>query len=223
MGLVHLTPGSKRFAATVALALAALLAALSLSAATASKASAATCPSFRVLHDDRIGPANLSAGNYTVTTTPAGGLSCAAASQLFTRFLQDYDGVLPTPWRVIAQGTGKASFARGNTTAFSVARSGGEEEGGNNPSLGRLCPGSFTVNAFSMVGPLDFPKGQYLIYLPSGTGIQCHRAAVLFTRFLAQPAGRLPFPWQLKNQTATFFKPEHPVRSSFRIEPASGS
>lgn len=219
MSLVHLTPASRRAAATVALALAALLAALALSAATASTAAAATCPSFRVLHNDRIGPANLPAGNYAVTTTPAGGLGCAQASALFTRFLQDYDGVLPTPWRVTAQGTGKASFARGGTTAFSVARSGGGE-GGGNPSLGRLCPGSFTVNAFSMVGPLDFPKGQYLIYLPAGTGIQCHRAAVLFTRFLSQPGGRLPFPWQLTNQTATFFKPEHPVRSSFRIEPS---
>jgi hypothetical protein len=224
VGLVHPTPGSKRVAASVALALVALFAALALSAATASTASAASCPSFRVLHNDRIGPANLPAGNYTLTTTPAGGLGCAQASALFSRFLQDYDGVLPTPWRVIAQGTGKASFARGNTTAFSIALgSGGGEEGGSNPALGRLCPNTFTVNSGVTVGPLFFAKGPYLIYQPARSAISCRRASLLFTRFLGQPGGRLPFPWRLMNQTATFFKPERPVRSSFRIEPASGS
>jgi hypothetical protein len=33
----------------------------------------------------------------------------------------------------------------------------------------------------------------------------------------------MPFPWRLKNQTATFCKPEHPVRSASRIEPANGA
>jgi hypothetical protein len=41
------------------------------------------------------------------------------------------------------------------------------------------------------------------------------------TRFLSTPGGRLLAPWRLKNQTATFFKPEHPMRSAFRVEPAS--
>jgi len=88
---------------------------------------------------------------------------------------------------------------------------------------GHLPPGSFTVNAGSRVGPLLFPQGQYLTYIPARSGISCRRASVLFTRFLAAPGGTLPFPWRLKNQTATFYKPAHPEHSAFRIEPISGA
>jgi hypothetical protein len=208
----------KRLAVSFLLALAAAVVALALSAAA--PASAATCPTFRVLHNDRIGPANLPAGNYEVTVEP--GLSCAASTKLLARFLEDYDGVLPKPWRVVAEGTGKASFTRGGQPGFSIARSGGGGGGGNNV-LGKLCSGTFTVNAGSDVGPLFFPKGQYLIYLPPKTGITCRRASVLFTRFLAAPGGTLPFPWQVKEQTATFYKSAHPTRSAFRIEPLNGA
>jgi hypothetical protein len=207
----------KRFAASFSLALVAALSLLALSGA--GPASATTCPSFKVLHNDRIGPANLPAGNYTVTTDT--GLSCQAASQLLARFLQDWDGNLPKPWRVVAEGTGKASFTRGGQPGFSVARSGSSGGGGNN-ELGRLCSGTFTVNASSDAGPLFFPKGQYLVYIPAQSGITCRRASILFTRFLAAPEGQLPFPWRVKTQTATFYKPDHPLRSAFRIEPASG-
>lgn len=182
-----------------------------------------SCPAFAVLHNDRIGPATLPAGEYMITVAPTAKLSCATASKLFTRFLEDYDGVLPTPWRVVAGGPGKASFTQGGQAGFSVARSGGgggEEEGS---SLGRLCRGTFTVNSNAVVGPLTFRRGSYLLYIPPGSGISCNRASVLFTRFLGFGSGQLPFPWRLRNQTATFFKPEHPVRSSFRVEPATGS
>lgn len=81
----------RRLAATFLLALVAALATLALSGAAS--ASAASCPSFKVLHDDRIGPASFPAGSYEVTVDP--GLSCQAASQLFARFLQDWDGNLP--------------------------------------------------------------------------------------------------------------------------------
>jgi hypothetical protein len=211
----------RRFAASFSLALIGALSVLALSAAA--PASAATCPSFKVLHNDRIGPANLPAGNYTVTTDT--GLSCQAASQLFTRFLQDWDGNLPKPWRVVAEGPGKASFTRGSLPGFSVARGSGSGSGGGgggNTELGSLCSGSFTVNASSEVGPLYFPKGQYLVYIPAQSGIACRRASILFTRFLATPEGRLPFPWRVKTQTATFYKPDHPLRSAFRVEPAGG-
>jgi len=218
VGLVHATRVSKRAGAAIALALAALISALALSAASAPVAGAATCPSFQVLHNDRIGAANLPAGNYTITTS--GALTCASASQALSRFLQDWDGNLPAPWRVVAHGTGKASFPRGAQEGFSVARTGGGE--GGNPSIGRLCAGTFTVNASSDVGPLFFPKGQYLIYQPAGTGITCHRASVLFTRFLGA-GGILPSPWKLTPQTATFSKPAHPQRSAFRVEPLAGA
>lgn len=209
---------SKRVAAALALALCAALAALALTAAA--PASAAGCPTFRVLHNDRIGTASLPAGNYEVTVEP--GLSCSASTQLLARFLEDYDGVLPKPWRVVAGGSGKASFTRGGLPGFSVKRVEGASDGGNT-ALGQLCPGSFTVNAGSQVGPLYFPKGQYLIYIPARSGISCRRGSVLFTRFLAAPGGTLPYPWRLLNQTATFYKAAHPERSAFRIEPINGA
>jgi hypothetical protein len=221
VGLVHTSSQKQGLGLGGALTLTALLTALVLSLG-ASSAAGAGCPSFRVLHDDRIGPASLPAGNYTITVAPAAGLTCPAASQLLTRFLEDFDGVLPTPWRVSAQGSGKATFAQGGKAGFSVARSSGGG-GGGNTELGALCRNTFTVNSNVVLGPLTFPQGQYLLYLPTGSGISCNRAAVLFTRFLGSPGGRLPFPWRLKNQTATFFKPEHPARSAFRVEPATGA
>jgi hypothetical protein len=212
---------SKRLVLAFSSALVAALCALALSAAA--PASAATCPSFRVLHNDRIGRANLPAGNYEVTTDE--GLSCQTASQLFTRFLQDWDGKVPAGWLVLAKEPGKASFGRKSfgtdpQPGFSVRRIGGSGGGGTHPELGRLCPDRYTVNAGTEVGALFFAKGQYALYLPPRTGITCRRAAVLFTRFLAAPEGQLPFPWRVKTQTATFFTPAHPVRSSFRVDPA---
>lgn len=209
---------SKRAAGTFALALGAALAAVALT--TAAPASAAPCPSFQVLHNDRIGPASFPVGSYEVTVEP--GLSCKAASQLFARFLEDYDGVLPKPWRIVAEGSGIASFINGSAAGFAVSRSSSGGGGGNNV-LGQLCPGNFTVNAGSRVGPLLFPKGQYLIYIPAKSGISCRRGSVLFTRFLAAPGGTLPFPWRVLAQTATFYKSAHPTRSAFRIEPLNGA
>lgn len=223
MNLVHSPAVRKSLAASVVLALAGLLALLALNVAAAPAAAVTSCPSFRVLHNDRIGAANLPAGNYTVTPAATSEISCASASQLFARFLEDYDGVLPQPWRVIAQGTGKASFARGSQSGFSVARTSGGGEGGGNPAIGKLCSGTFTVNNSTVVGPLRFTRGQYLLYIPARSLISCHRASVLFTRFLAQPGGTLPYPWRLLNQTATFYKPAHPLRSAFRVEPLAGS
>lgn len=219
-------PTSKRrgglAAALGLLAPVALLLLLLGAGAAAPAASAAACPAFRVLHNDRIGPAGLPAGTYTVTPAGGSGLGCSAASRLFARFLEDYDGILPRPWRVIAEGQGQASFPNGAQPGFSVALidSGG---GGGNRILGRLCPSAFAVNAGARVGPLFFPKGRFLLYIPTGSGITCNRAAVLFTRFLSQPGGTLPFPWRLKNQIATFYKPENPTRSAFRVEPLNGS
>jgi len=206
----------RRLSAAFALALVAALSLLALSGAAS--ASAADCPSFRVLHNDRIGAASLPAGNYEVTVKA--GLSCAEGAKLFARFLQDWDGNLPQPWKLVAEESGKASFTRGNLPGFTVERIGGGG-GGTNPELGKLCPGTFTVNAGSDVGPLSFSKGQYLLYIPARSAITCRRASVLFTRFLGA-GGMLPTPWQVKTQTATFFKPAHPLRSAFRVELASG-
>ncbi|HEX5990504.1 MAG TPA: hypothetical protein VFY75_09860 [Solirubrobacterales bacterium] len=208
----------RRLAASFSLTLVAALSLLALGGATS--ASAAVCPSFRVLHDDRIGAAVFPAGTYELSTEP-GTLSCQEASQWFARFLQDWDGNLPKPWEIVARGEGMAQFNRHGHPTINVRRTGGTGGGGNS-EIGRLCPGSFTVNAGSDVGPLFFAKGSYLLYIPARSGIACRRASVLFTRFLGSPGGMLPDPWQVKTQTATFFKPAHPLRFAFRVETADG-
>lgn len=208
----------RRLAVAFTAALVVALAALTLGGAAS--ASAATCPSFKVLHDDRIGAVSLPAGNYEVTVSS--GLSCPASSKLLARFLSDWDGNLPKPWRATAEGSGKATFT-GGSLSFSVRLAGGGGGGGGgNTEIGKLCPGTFTVNAGSDVGPLFFAKGPYLLYIPTRSAITCRRASVLLTRFLAAPGGMLPDPWQVASQTATFFKPAHPLRSAFRVEPANG-
>lgn len=222
MGFEDRSNRTRKLGLLSALALAGLLVALVLNVAAAPAASASACPSFRVLHNDRIGPASLPAGSYAVTVAPSSGLTCAATAKLFARFLADYDGILPRPWQVVAQGSGKASFARGGVSGFSVAlvsRGGG----GSNPSIGALCNGTFTVNNTTAIGLLTFPKGGYLLYIPARSGISCRRASLLFTRFLGSPGGVLPAPWRLLSQTATFFKPANPTRSAFRVEPLAGA
>jgi hypothetical protein len=209
--------------ATLALAFAARPAGAAPTMAPAPK----TCPSFRVLHNDRIGAAVFPAGNYTINLESTS-LDCKSGGELFARFLEDFDGVLPAPWKVAAEGTGKASFPRGSQPGFSVEltkkQTSGEieKEGATSPDLGTLCRNPFTVNHTTTIRPLRFTKGQFLIYLPAGSTINCEQAVVLFQRFLgASP--NLPSPWKLTTQTATFYKPASPTRSAFRIEPLAGA
>jgi len=211
------------------IALGALLATVALACAArpavaAPKAIAApaapTCPGFRVLHDTRIGAAVLPAGTYTVTLEAAS-LTCKSSAELFAGFLENFNGVLPSPWKVVPESSGTAAFLRSGKPGFSVELTkrseGGEGAGGTNPQLGQLCPKPFTVTADTVIRPLRFTKGKFLIYLPAGSAITCGQAAVLFTRFL--DAGTTLPPWKLTNQTATFYKPASPTRSAFRIEP----
>ncbi|HEY2478675.1 MAG TPA: hypothetical protein VGI17_08080 [Solirubrobacterales bacterium] len=191
-------------------------------APTGTAAAPKGCPSFRVVHNDRIGAAVFPPGTYAVTLEDAS-LTCKSGAELFARFLEDFDGVLPTPWKVSPEGSGKASFLRGTQPGFSVELiAKGGEAGATNPDLGTLCPNTFMVNSDTVISPLRFTKGRFLIDLPAGSGITCNRAAVLFARFLGA-GGTLPPPWKLITQTATFYKPSNPTRSAFRIEPLAGS
>jgi hypothetical protein len=209
------------------LAVAALAIAVRPAGAAITPSNPTTCPGFKVLHNDRIGAATFPAGSYTLTLQDSS-LNCKSSADLFARFLEDWDGNLPKPWVVSNEGPGKSSFLRavtgGTLPGFAVelTKKTGPDEGGTNPDLGTLCPGTFTVNSTTVVGPLRFTKGAFLIYLPAGSGITCNRASVLFTRFLGA-GGPLPAPWKLVNQTATFYKPQNPKRSAFRIEPLNGS
>jgi len=176
-----------------------------LPATTAAAQTPTVCPAtFHVLHSDSIGKLKLQAGHYQVTVR--GSLSCPTSSEWFARFLEDYDGILPRPWRM---NVSAQSFTRGNSGAgFSVVRianpSGGGG-GGRHPINGRLCPGTFRVLHNDRIGALMLPKGPYTITLLSLTGPGCARASQLFTNFLDNDfAGILPRPWGLDPQTGTF-------------------
>ena len=68
------------------------------------------CPTFQVLHNDRIDGKRFPAGTYMMTAL--GGLSCEKASNLFRRFLEeDFDTALPGRWK-LKYSTG--TFRRGN-------------------------------------------------------------------------------------------------------------
>ncbi len=186
-----------------------------------------SCPSFQVLHNDRIGAAVFPAGNYTINLESST-LDCKTGGELFARFLEDFDGNLPTPWNVASEGSGKAAFMRGSGPGFSVEltkkQTSGEieKEGATTPQLGTLCRNPFTVNHTTTLRPLRFTKGQFLIYLPAGSTITCEGAVSLFAEFLGN-SPNVPSPWKLSSQTATFYKPASPTRSAFRIEPLDGA
>jgi hypothetical protein len=71
---------------------------------------ATKCPTFRVLHNDRIGSVRFPQGTYQMTAL--GGLTCAKASSLFAEFLQKFEGDLPGRWRLEAR---TATFLRGSS------------------------------------------------------------------------------------------------------------
>jgi hypothetical protein len=203
------------------LATALLTIVVGIAAAPAAAQAPAVCPAtFHVLHDDRIGKLKLQAGHYQVTVR--GGLSCAASTEWFARFLEDWDGVLPRPWRLDVRA---ASFQRGRSAVgFSVARvdtpSGGGG-GGRHPGHGRLCPGTFRVLHNDRIGALRLPKGRYTITVLARNRPACARASRLFTRFLDNDwAGILPRPWALDPQTATFRRGA--ANFGFRVKPAGG-
>jgi hypothetical protein len=210
---------ARRLAAVALVSAAALLAVLAPRAEAQTAQGAAMCPSFQVLHNDRIGAAVLPKGSYEVKLLIPN-FTCANASKRFAEFLKDYNGILPAPWGIIAKGTGVAIFTRSGQNAFRVSRiSSGGGGGGGGPHGSRACPGNFRVLNNDRIGPLRFPKGNYRLIVPKGSIITCGNAAKLFRQFLARPSGNLPKGWRMKKTIALFFKPQNPIRKKFRVDP----
>ena len=197
-----------------------LVAAAAVAAAPAAASAApATCPAtFTVLHDDRIGSMPVPAGHYSLTVADPARLSCAHASDLFRQFLEDFDGRLPSPWRLDAA---TSTFSGANGAAFSIARtatpSGGG--GGQHPATGLVCPGTFQVLHDDRIGSFQVPAGYYTMTLLSAGPLTCAQATSRFAAFLQDYDGRLPAPWLLDPQTATFMRGGALV--GFRIQPAA--
>lgn len=208
-----------KLTAVVALAAASLAVLLIGTAPKEARAAELSCPTFRVLHNDRIGALNLPKGTYNVTVLDSATLSCASASKLFAEFLQDYDGVLRKPW-VVNVSSSSFTKGRGSTTGFKVSRtsSGG---GGGGGSTTASCPGYFQVVHDDSIGSFKVPAGNYRITLINPNAFTCAKAVKRFQEFLLDYDGVLPRSWKLKRSSATFYKPKSP-QVGFNINKAYG-
>jgi hypothetical protein len=190
-------------------ALAALAIVIALFAATDRANADSKCPNtFRVLHNDHIGKLELRAGTYRITVIDKDELSCQRASDLFTKFLQDYDGKLPNGWKVKVSQSG---FQKSPQKGFFVKRisgtGGGSGGGDRHPGKGeKICPGTFQVQHNDHIGRLNLPKGPYTITVIQRQLMSCGKASKKFAEFLQLPQGNLPGGWKLKLQSATFKK-----------------
>jgi hypothetical protein len=193
-----------RLSAVLLLALATLLAALFGGSVQKAEAAPVNCPTFRVLHNDRIGKLKLPKGTYNMKVLNGNQLSCAQASKLFARFLQDWDGVLPKPW-IIQVASKTFRKGAGSSVGFRVSKAGsGGGGGGGGGTTPRGCPSYFQVLHNDSIGSFKVPAGRYRITLVGPRKINCARAYDLFREFLLDYNGVLPKPWVLKRQTATF-------------------
>jgi hypothetical protein len=182
------TPTHRILLASVVATLLAVLAGL---AVTGSAGAATRCPgTFAVLHDDHVGRVAVPAGAYAVRTS---GVSCASASSLIGRFLDDFDGVLPGGWTPAASGTGFVNRVSGASIAMGVPP---------RPSGGGRCPGTFTVEHDDRVGALSLPAGPYVLRTHK---LSCVAASRQFAFFLFHDeAGRLPRGWRLDTSARRF-------------------
>ena len=178
--------------------------------AGAGRAATISCPStFQVEHDDRIGSLSLPAGAYNVRAT---GVSCAAASQLFTQFLNDWDGRLPGSWRTGVQGVGRGTFTGPRGQSFVVQRAGGGTGGGT-----LVCSQRFVLTQNDRIGALVIKKGRYIIDRLGPLSPTCAQAASLLGGFLTDFDGVLSNGWLLLADDATFVRGS--VSYGFRLEP----
>lgn len=191
----------------------ALLAFVSFCLAHASpgRAATASCPgTFQVEHNDRIGSLSLPAGPYNIRATR---VSCAASSQLFVQFLNDWDGRLPGSWRTSVQGVGRGTFTGPGGQAFAVQRGGGGTGGEGN----LVCSQRFVLTQNDRIGPLVIKKGRYIIDRLGPLSPSCAQATSLFQGFLMDFDGVLSNGWTLLSSDATFVRGS--VSYGFRVEP----
>lgn len=188
-------------------ALGVAVASLVVAASNSSPAAAgARCPAtFTVLHNDRVGAVSIPRGAYFLQPS---GLTCATASSLLSRFLDDFDGRLPGGWTTAA--TGRGFVNPGAHTSFTLQTATGPGPAGG-------CPGTFTVQHNDRIGSLRLRSGRYSI---KTRGMSCASAASNFAFFLFHDfAGTLPSGWRLNVATRQFSR----GRASFTVTFVSSS
>jgi len=182
-------------------------------------ATGTVCPFlFSVLHNDRIGKLSLPKGQYRITLLSVDRPSCQRASKLFANFLQDWDGKLPSPWKLHVK---TATFSKNPHFGFRVKRVGGGGGGGGgghvHPAKGaQRCPGTFRVLHDDRIGKLRLPQGRYRITVLKPKRLSCSKASRLLTQFLEDVDGNLPGHWRVKAKTGTFLRGQGKV--GFRVK-----
>jgi hypothetical protein len=165
---------------------------------------------FQVQHNDKIGKLSLPGGPYTIRAT---NVSCAASSQLFTQFLNDWDGRLPGGWKTTVQGVGKGTFSGPRGQSFAV-----EKASGGGTSNGLVCSQRFVLKQNDRIGALSLKKGSYIIDRLGPLSPSCAADATLLTQFLTDFDGVLPGGWVVLADDGTFARGS--VGYGFRVEPA---
>ena len=158
-----------------------------------------------MLHNDRIGTAKFPAGQYDITLIRPQRITCSRASHLFARFLQDFNGVLPTGWVLNAA---KGRFVKNGGFGFEVSQSsgggGGGGGGGQHPAGNSTkCP-TFQVLNDDQIDGQRFRKGTY--QMTALGGLSCTAASSQFRNFLANNQNDLPGYWRLDARTGTFLR-----------------
>ncbi len=178
-----------------------------------SQAATVKCPgTFQVLHNDRIGKLSLPGGPYNITAT---GLACTTASQLFTQFLNDWDGRLPGGWKTIVRGVGRGGFTGPRGQSFNVQRAGGGGGGGGGGSL--VCSQRLVLTQNDRIGPLVIKKGRYILDRLGPLSPTCSQAMSLLQGFLMDFDGVLPGGWVVLPDDGSFVRGS--VSYGFRLEP----
>jgi hypothetical protein len=172
---------------------------------------APACPTFQVLHNDRIGKLSLPQGTYNVTTKA---ISCVASSQLFTQFLNDWDGRLPGGWKTIPLAVGRGTFTNGGQS-FTVSRA------GSAPTGNLVCSQRIVITENDRIGALVINKGRYLIDRLGPLSPSCSQATSLLQSFLMDFDGILPSGWTVLAGDGSFVRGS--VSYGFRLEPAPNS
>jgi hypothetical protein len=83
------------------------------------------------------------------------------------------------------------------------------------------CPATFEVLHDDTVGALYLPKGNYTVTLLDPAALSCAEASDLFRQFLEDFDGRLPRPWVVNPQAASFTRGAGGA-VGFSVAPASG-
>ena len=179
--------------------------------------------SFTVMHNDRIGSVPFPAGPYSMTATT---INCVQASNLFRSFLQDWDGKLPSGWRVGLSGSVRNFTRASSTDAFTATPQTKPTPGPApippTPTPSSLtCPGTFQVLHNDQVGAMILPAGSYRITRVTSKSMTCAQASTSFAYFLNNSyAGNLPKPWTMNVATKTFY--DGSSTNGFRVAKISG-